>query len=402
MKRINLFSIVCSICLFGFSQQENQNSNQSTYSHEPMLNGGSEDNTEFNGFKNSKSDVNYPNSTIKSVRKATEHRSKAIWADNSTMVSDEKTGYHTYIPYPYVSEDDILWAKRVRKWIDIRIPQNHPLYFPVGIAYSDYNGWSGSDMTPGLSKGDKTFNEVLSGIDARKNLFQILRDAATTIDPKSISPSSPYGAPLVSTYNMSLTRKLTMQEQIPNWGEGYPNAFGYIEVPAGGQDDDDGFDDDESSNNSNNSDDGEEEILHFFEPNQIVGYYLEEEIFFDKRRAQLDFRYVSITPVVEYIGGDDPDNLRIIKRELPTFYFPEIRKLLANHKVFPLDGNIAERMSFDEFFHRKYFASNIVKETNVYDRQLSDFLPGRRLDQLLEGEKIKEQIRRYESDMWNY
>ena len=59
-------------------------------------------------------------------------------------------------------------------------------------------------------------------------------------------------------------------------------------------------------------------------------------------------------------------------------------------------------MSFDEFFHRKYFASNIVKETNVYDRELSDFLPGRSLDQLLEGERIKEQIRLYETDMWNY
>ena len=82
--------------------------------------------------------------------------------------------------------------------------------------------------------------------------------------------------------------------------------------------------------------------------------------------------------------------------------FPEIRQLLANHKVFPLHGNIAQRMSFDEFFHRKLFASNIVKESNVYDRQINNYLPGRTLEQLLEGERIREQIRRYESDMWNY
>ena len=59
-------------------------------------------------------------------------------------------------------------------------------------------------------------------------------------------------------------------------------------------------------------------------------------------------------------------------------------------------------MSFDEFFHRKHFASNIVKESNVYDRTLQNYLPGKSLEQLLEGERIKEQIRRYESDMWNY
>ena len=97
-----------------------------------------------------------------------------------------------------------------------------------------------------------------------------------------------------------------------------------------------------------------------------------------------------------YTGSD-----RTVK-ELGTFYFPEVRQLLANHKVFPLDGNIAQRMSFDEFFHRKLFASSVIKESNIYDRQISNYLPGRTLEQLLEGERIREQIRRYESDMWNY
>ena len=140
-----------------------------------------------------------------------------------------------------------------------------------------------------------------------------------------------------------------------------------------------------------------------YEPIDIVGYYIEEEIFFDKRKAKLDYRYISITPIVlaqdaqsMYSGSD-----RTV-RELGTFYFPEVRQLLANHKVFPLDGNLAQRMSFDEFFHRKLFASNVIKETNVYDRSISDYLPGRTLDQLLEGERIKDQIRLYETDMWNY
>ena len=121
---------------------------------------------------------------------------------------------HRIIPYPYVSEDDVLWAKRMKKKIDLRMLQNHPLYFPIVNTYDAYIGKVGKSM----ERSGQKLNEVLSGIDARKNLFQILKDAATTINPET-------GEPLVGTYNMSLTRKLTAQEVIPNWDGGYPGAF---------------------------------------------------------------------------------------------------------------------------------------------------------------------------------
>ncbi|MBJ04528.1 MAG: hypothetical protein CMP65_01320 [Flavobacteriales bacterium] len=366
MKRINLICTLCLVCLVSLAQ-ENTKVNQSTYSQEGTMIGNNPSNTIFNGFEQAKS-ANYYNSDVASD--AISHRKKAIWADNSTIITDEKMGFHSYIPYTYVSEDDVLWAKRVRKWIDVRILQNHPLYFPVGVSYSDYNGWDGTNMESGVG-GQKVFNEVLSGIDARKNLFQILRDAATTVNPQT-------GQPLVATYNMSLTRKLSPQEVVPNWDSGYPNAFGFAQ-----------------SIEADDEDAEEIDVYYWYEPNHVRGYWIEEEIFFDKRRSKLDFRYVSITPQVQH-----PREGKV--RDLPTFYFPEIRELLANHKVFPLDGNLAQRMSFDEFFHRKMFASVIKKETNVYDRLIQDYLPGRSLEQLLEGERIREQIRRYESDMWNY
>ena len=68
-------------------------------------------------------------------------------------------------------KDDVLWVKRVRKFIDIRITQNHPLYFPISVAYSDYNGWDGVSMESG-SGGQKIFNEVLSGTDAEKTFIR--------------------------------------------------------------------------------------------------------------------------------------------------------------------------------------------------------------------------------------
>ncbi|MAQ70078.1 MAG: hypothetical protein CMD23_03160 [Flavobacteriales bacterium] len=354
-----------------FSQENRSNrgwndSNQTTY----YMGEKDNSNNEFRSTPHPQSNVNNPDNDAWNDNLT--HRSKAIWSDNSTIVSDEKTGHHRMIPYTYVSEDDVLWAKRVKKILDIRISQNHPLYFPVAVGYDSY-----------MKNGVTTLvNEVLSGMDARKNLYQILKDAATTINPET-------GQPLVSVFNSSLTRQYTTDEVVGNRSNNQPGLFQFVQTVETFDEFGDVID--------------ENDVLTEYRAVDIVGYYIDEEIFFDKRKSKLDYRYISITPLVlaqnaqsMYTGSD-----RTVK-ELGTFYFPEIRQLLANHKVFPLDGNIAQRMSFDEFFHRKLFASSIIKESNVYDRQINNYLPGRTLEQLLEGERIREQIRRYESDMWNY
>ena len=351
-----------------FSQENRSNrewsdENQTTYYMDP-------ENNEYRSDWYPNSRVNNPDNN--SWNDAVEHRTKAIWSDNSTIVSDEKTGMHSYIPYTYVSEDDILWAKRLKKLVDLRITQNHSLYFPVEVRYDNTNA----------SGGGASINEIVNGMDARKNLFQILKDAATTINPQT-------GEPLVGVYNESLTRKYTMQEIFGNSER--PGVFQWLNlVPL-----EDEFGDVY----------GDTTLLEEFGPIDIAGYFIEEEVFFDKRRSKLDYRFVSITPVVRDPNSGSStmfEGADLAIKPLGTFYFPEVRHLLANHKVFPVNGNLAQRMSFDEFFHRKLFASNILKETNVYDRQIATYLPGRSLERLLEGERIKDQIRLYESDMWNY
>ena len=46
------------------------------------------------------------------------------------------------------------------------------------------------------------------------------------------------------------------------------------------------------------------------------------------------------------------------------------------------------------------FSSTIVKESTVYDRNVSDFMVG--LDALLEAERIKEELFNFEHDLWEY
>ena len=87
MKRIDLLCVFCLLFLFAFSQE---NHNQSTYSHEGTKAGNNPGYTKFNGFEQAKSQVNDINSDA--ANHAADHRQKAIWADNSSIVSDEKTG----------------------------------------------------------------------------------------------------------------------------------------------------------------------------------------------------------------------------------------------------------------------------------------------------------------------
>ena len=47
-------------------------------------------------------------------------------------------------------------------------------------------------------------------------------------------------------------------------------------------------------------------------------------------------------------------------------------------------------MTFDDVFHKRFFSSYIYKESNKYNRQISQYRVG--LDALLEAERIKEEI----------
>mgnify|MGYP003624964321 FL=1 len=61
-----------------------------------------------------------------------------------------------------------------------------------------------------------------------------------------------------------------------------------------------------------------------------------------------------------------------------------------------------QRLTFDQIFHIRYFNSTIFREDNVYDRAIKDYKRNNPMDQLLEGQRIKEDLRNYEHDLWEY
>lgn len=133
-------------------------------------------------------------------------------------------------------------------------------------------------------------------------------------------------------------------------------------------------------------------------PEDVTKYRIKENWFFDSKRSVLDVRIIGLCPVRERFDPETGESLG----DQPLFwvYFPEARNVLVNAEVFNRQ-NDAQRMSFDDLFLRRMFNSYIYKESNVYDRLIQEYIENG-LDQLLEAERIKTDIRNYELDLWEY
>jgi hypothetical protein len=62
--------------------------------------------------------------------------------------------------------------------------------------------------------------------------------------------------------------------------------------------------------------------------------------------------------------------------------------------------NDAERRTFEDIFWKRQFSSVAYKETNVFDRDIERYSKG--IDALLESDRIKNDIFRWEHDLWHF
>jgi gliding motility associated protien GldN len=121
---------------------------------------------------------------------------------------------------------------------------------------------------------------------------------------------------------------------------------------------------------------------------------LKEDWFFDKQKSVLEVRILSmgvnvLKPKKEDLG---PFNLFWV-------YFPACRPYFAKHEVYN-SKNDAERRTFEDIFWKRQFASVAYKETNVFDREIERYSKG--IDALLESDRIKNDIFRWEHDLWHF
>lgn len=135
----------------------------------------------------------------------------------------------------------------------------------------------------------------------------------------------------------------------------------------------------------------------------VAGYMIKGMWYFDKRQGELKYRLIALSPMgkdVQTLGVENIEDEELY--ELFWVFFPSIRNVLHEAKVFN-PKNAAQPISFDHLLNARRFSSTIIKQENVYgNRAVADYVRGNSLFQLLEADRIKEDIRNNEIDMWNY
>lgn len=250
----------------------------------------------------------------------------------------EHTQTKKVVPYPSLREADVMWAKRIWQVIDLQEKINLPLYYP------------------------------LQEINDRKNLFDVVRHgllvdgSITAYSTGVIGNDDEFKIPLSkSDIEGMLTRIDTTYTMDLDTGEP-------VQVI--------------------------QEIT--VESSDIKKFKIKEDWFFDRQRSERYVRIVGIAPMIE-VKGEDGEVRGT--RDMFWLYFPECRYLFANYDIFNRE-NDAERRSFDDYFWKRQFNSYVVKESNVYDRNIAEYTTG--IDHLLESERIKQEIFEIEHDLWSY
>jgi gliding motility associated protien GldN len=286
------------------------------------------------------------------------------------------------IPYEHVREADVVWSKRVWSFIDLREKINHPLYYPFDF-YVDSNWVKNS---------------------SRWSLWTVIKHHVLNGDLTVFEPKNPYDVFGLGVWDGDQFKYPLVPQPGLNYysDNNYRSSIdGYLNVLGEGRY--------ESVKNSIGEDSvtydpftGEEVspapiFVQDKSPilsEHIVQYRLKEDWFFDKERSVLDVRILGIAPVI-YDATKEGGKYK----ELFWLYFPHCRFVFNNYFAYN-DQNDAQWMSFDDVFWKRRFSSVMYKESNVYDRKVESYRAGE--DALMEAEKIKEEIRTIEHDVWSF
>ena len=262
---------------------------------------------------------------------------------------DRKTTYENrkVQPYPHLRAADVMWARKIWREIDMREKVNHPFYYP--------------DVAPGEEK-----------VNDRRSLIDVIMDAVLE---GSIT------AYANAIYDDEFKIEMTQEDikkiggareemmQIDDWNSEEEDAVKdtLIKVP--------------------------------FDRTTVKKWRLKEEWYFDKQRSVMDVKIIGICPMQEgkdEITGDPTGKFS------PLFWvlFKDARPILANAEIFNLMKNDAERRTYDDIFWKRMFSSYIIKESNVKNRKVNEYMIG--LDAILKSEEIKAEIFNIEHDLWEY
>lgn len=255
------------------------------------------------------------------------------------------------LPYGYVHDRDVLMGKTIWEIVDLDERINFPLYYPVDTAFVGKE---------------------------RRSLFQVLLNGI-----KEGKITEVYGDDYFNA-----KKSLADIESV----------FKYKDTTQAGIDEFNNYYDEYKSGAKVLAPEYINETI--LSAADVSGYKIKGFWYFDKRQSELKYRLLAICPIATEARDKAKGNSDAI--ELFWVYFPAIRDVLHNAKAFN-DKNSAMPITFDHLLNSRRFSGLIYKEENVYgDRTIQDYMKDNAQLQLLESERVKEKIRNFEQDMWNY
>ncbi len=250
------------------------------------------------------------------------------------------------LPYGYTDERDVLWSKTTWEIIDLDERVNFPLYYPID--------------TNNIGADRRSLYDVLVKNIKNGKIESVYADSYFTEKRtlKDIEASLVYS----DTTDLGI-------EQYNAEGTVDPQYVRRFSLDAGD-----------------------------IEQWKIRGYW-----YLDKRQGELKYRMLGICPVAnEARSKAYPEDGLDSKVELFWIWFPGAREVLHEAKAFNRK-NTSQPISYDHLLNSRRFNAVIYKEDNVQgDRDVKNYINDNALMQLLESERIKEQIRNIEIDLWNY
>lgn len=247
------------------------------------------------------------------------------------------------LPYPYVDDRDILWSKTVWEKIDLDERINFPFYYPVD--------------TVGIGKD-------------RRSLFDVIMRSVANGDIENVYADSYF------------TDKRTLADLEATLVKVDTTDLGYEQLNA-----------------------GEPVSPEYINRRKLTAADIQEwrikgVWYFDKRMGELKYRLLGIAPVAPDVNFIDTESSDLV--ELFWVWFPSSRDVLHTAKAFN-NQNSSHPVSFDQLLNARRFNAVVYKVENVQeDRAIKDYISDNSFFQLLEAQRLKEEIRNKEQDMWSY
>lgn len=144
------------------------------------------------------------------------------------------------------------------------------------------------------------------------------------------------------------------------------------------------------------------EVMQEVNLDSFYKFRIKEEVIFDKQSSRLFWRILGIAPMKRVITSSGVD-----LGDAPLFwvYYPDMRPIFAKYYVYN-GKNYGARMTWEDLFESRMFHGRIIKSTldNPFDTYLKSQtgLKDRPILQLLQGEKITNEIFNYEQNLWSY